>query len=243
MNNKYKHIGETKKKFVEKMFDDISSKYDFFNRLTTFYIDQYWRSKFINKLNLQENNNVLDIATGTGDVIIQICKKNQTIIGTGYDCSQNMLDIASSKSKKKKLDKIDYIHGYAENLPFKDNSMDIVTISFGIRNFNNYEKAISEIYRVLKPNGKLAILEFCKPKINFFHYIFSFYFKKVLPIIGRIMTGQKIFDYLPESVNNFFSKDELTKQLEKLNFKKDLVSDLTFGVCSIIIVKKIKITS
>ena len=89
-----------------------------------------------------------------------------------------MLDIASSKSKKKNLDKIDYVHGYAENLPFKDNSMDIVTISFGIRNFNNYEQAISEIYRVLKPNGKLAILEFCKPKINFFHHLFSFYFKK-----------------------------------------------------------------
>ena len=80
MRNKYKHIGESKKKFVEKMFDDISSKYDFFNRLTTFYIDQYWRNKFINKLNLQENNNVLDIATGTGDVIIQICKKIKLLL-------------------------------------------------------------------------------------------------------------------------------------------------------------------
>tara|TARA_B100000614_G_scaffold262253_1_gene294915 strand:- start:10366 stop:11088 length:723 start_codon:yes stop_codon:yes gene_type:complete len=238
MDNKYQHIGKDKKKFVEKMFDNISFKYDFFNRLTTFYIDQYWRSQFINKLNLQSNLKVLDIATGTGDVIIQICKRDETIKGVGFDCSQNMLNIAKNKSKRKKLNQIDYIYGFAEELPFKDNSIDIVTISFGIRNFNNYELALNEIKRVLKPNGKLAILEFCKPKNNFFNYIFSFYFKKILPLIGKLLTGEKIFDYLPESVNNFFTRNGLIKKIEEAGFKNLFSKNLTFGVCSIIISKK-----
>ena len=239
MNNKYDHIGKDKKKFVENMFDNISFKYDFFNRLTTFFIDQYWRNKFINKINLKKNSSVLDIATGTGDVVIQICNKYESTNGVGFDCSKNMLEIARNKSKTKKLDKIEYIHGYAESLPFNDNSFDIVTISFGIRNFNNYEKALDEINRVLKPEGSLAILEFCRQKNSIFQSLFSFYFNKIIPIIGKVLTGQKIFDYLPESVNNFFSLDELSKKINKHGFKTISSKNLTFGICSILISKKL----
>ena len=240
MNNKYKHIGKDKKKFVENMFDNISFKYDFFNRLTTFFIDQYWRNKFIKNLYLKNNLKVLDIATGTGDVIIQICKKDKSISGTGFDCSHNMLKIARNKSKIKNLSDIEYIHGYAENLPFKDDSFDIITISFGIRNFNNYEKALNEMNRILKPGGKLAILEFCRPKNSIFQTLFSFYFNKIIPLIGKVLTGEKIFDYLPESVNNFFSKNELLEKIETFGFRSTDAKNLTFGICSIVIGTKSK---
>ena len=238
MNNKYTHTGDDKKKFVQTMFDKISPKYDFFNHLTTFYIDKYWRYQFIKKLNLKGNLHVLDLATGTGDVIIKICSKNANIKGIGLDCSENMLEIAKIKSKNKISSDIEYVYGFAEKLPFKDNSLDIITISFGIRNFNNYEQALKEIKRVLKPNGILAILEFCKPKNNLFQLLFTFYFNNIIPIIGRILTSEKLFDYLPESVNNFFSKDELIQKLNEFGFSKSFSKDLTFGICSIIISKK-----
>jgi demethylmenaquinone methyltransferase / 2-methoxy-6-polyprenyl-1,4-benzoquinol methylase len=235
MDNKYKHIGNDKKKFVQTMFDKISFKYDFFNHLTTFYIDKYWRYQFIKKLDVKDNMKILDIATGTGDVIINICSKNKSIKGIGFDCSQNMLDIAENKSKTKKLDNVEYIQGYAENLPFNDASIDIITISFGMRNFNNYEEALKEIKRILKPNGTLAILEFCKSKNSLFQSIFSFYFNNIIPIIGKVLTGERIFDYLPESVNNFFSVSELSKKIKNIQFKNIYNKNLTFGICSIII--------
>ena len=234
MNNKYTHVGKDKKHFVQTMFDKISFKYDFFNHLATFYIDKYWRYQFIKKLNITDNMNILDIATGTGDVIIKICSKNKNIKGIGFDCSQNMLDIAKNKSKIKKIHNIEYVQGYAESLPFKDNSIDIVTISFGMRNFNNYEDALKEINRILKPNGTLAILEFCRPKNSLFQTLFSFYFNKIIPIIGKLLTGEKVFDYLPESVNNFFSKTELSKKIGTFGFRNTYTKNLTFGICSII---------
>ena len=235
MDNKYTHTGKDKKKFVQNMFDKISFKYDFFNHLSTFYIDKYWRYQFIKKLDINDHMNILDIATGTGDVIIKICSENQNISGIGFDCSQNMLDVAKNKSKIKQIDNIEYIHGYAETLPFKDNSIDIVTIAFGMRNFNNYEDALNEINRILKPNGTLAILEFCRPKNSLYQTLFSFYFNKIIPMIGKILTGEKIFDYLPESVNNFFSITELSKKIEKFGFKSTYSKNFTFGICSIMI--------
>ena len=238
MSNKYTHIGKDKKDFVQTMFDKISFKYDFFNHLATFYIDKYWRYQFIRRLNVKTEMNVLDIATGTGDVIIKICTKNKDINGIGFDCSQNMLEMAKNKSKKKKIANLKYIHGYAEKLPFENNSIDIITISFGMRNFSNYEDALKEINRVLKPNGTLAILEFCRPKNSLFQKLFSFYFNNIIPIIGKILTGEKLFDYLPESVNNFFSKNELLEKIESFGFKNTYAKNLTFGICSIIIGSK-----
>ncbi|MAR15410.1 MAG: bifunctional demethylmenaquinone methyltransferase/2-methoxy-6-polyprenyl-1,4-benzoquinol methylase UbiE [Candidatus Marinimicrobia bacterium] len=241
MKNKYKHIGKDKKDFVQTMFDKISFKYDFFNHLATFYIDKYWRYQFIRRLNIKKGMNVLDIATGTGDVIIKICKKNENVNGFGFDCSQNMLEMAKNKSKNKKITNVEYMHGYAEKLPFESNSIDIVTISFGIRNFNNYEDALKEINRVLKPNGTLAILEFCRLRNSLFQKLFSFYFNNIIPIIGKILTGEKIFDYLPESVNNFFSKNELLEKIEAFGFKSTYAKNLTFGICSIVIGSKSKL--
>ena len=137
MDNKYSHIGHDKKNFVQNMFDKISPKYDFFNHLTTFYIDKYWRNRFIKKLHIKNNATIVDIATGTGDIIIQICKNND-INGIGLDCSKKMLEIANTKSKKKDISNLKFIHGYAEKLPFENDSIDMITISFGFRNFNDY---------------------------------------------------------------------------------------------------------
>ena len=237
MNNKYSHIGDNKKNFVQNMFDKISPKYDFFNRFTTFYIDTYWRNKFINKLKIKKDMSIVDIATGTGDIIIQICKKND-VQGIGFDCSKKMLELADNKAKKKNLNEIKFIHGYAEKLPFENNSIDIITISFGFRNFNNYEDALKEIHRVLKPNGKIALLEFCRPKNSLFQKIFSFYFNKIIPVIGKILTGEKIFDYLPESVNNFFSITELEQKIKMHQIDNIKKQNLTFGICSILIGQK-----
>jgi len=240
MNNKYSHTGENKKNFVQNMFDKISSKYDSFNHLTTFYIDKYWRYKFIKLLNIKNKSKIADIATGTGDIIIQISKKYD-IDGTGVDCSKKMLEIAQNKANKQTINNLTFIHGYAEKLPFKDNSIDIITISFGFRNFNDYETALSEFNRVLKPGGKLAILEFCRPKNSLFQKIFLFYFNKIIPIVGKILTGEKIFDYLPESVNNFFSTKELSQKLQDYKFDNIFNKNLTFGICSIIMGKKINV--
>ena len=240
MDNKYTHVGKDKKQFVQIMFDKISFKYDFFNHLATFYIDKYWRYQFIRRLNIKQGMDILDIATGTGDVIIKICRKNKSVNGFGFDCSHNMLEIAKNKSKKKKIENVEYIHGYAEKLPFENNSVDIITISFGMRNFSNYEDALKEINRVLKPNGTLAILEFCRPKNSLFQKLFSFYFNNIIPIIGKILTGEKLFDYLPESVNNFFSKNELLEKIETFGFRSTDAKNLTFGICSIVIGTKFK---
>ena len=240
MNNKYSHTGENKKNFVQNMFDKISSKYDSFNHLTTFYIDKYWRYKFIKLLNIKNKSKIADIATGTGDIIIQISKKYD-IDGIGVDCSKKMLEIAQNKANKQTINNLTFIHGYAEKLPFKDNSIDIITISFGFRNFNDYETALSEFNRVLKPGGKLAILELCRPKNSLFQKIFSFYFNKIIPIVGKILTGERIFDYLPESVNNFFSTKELSQKLQDYKFDNIFNKNLTFGICSIIMGKKINV--
>ena len=240
MDNKYSHIGHDKKNFVQNMFDKISPKYDFFNHLTTFYIDKYWRNRFIKKLHIKKDATIVDIATGTGDIIIQICK-NKVVNGVGLDCSKKMLEIANTKSKKKDISNLKFIHGYAEKLPFENDSIDMITISFGFRNFNDYETALNEIYRGLKPEGKLAVLEFCRPKNSLFQKIFSFYFNKIIPIIGKILTGEKIFDYLPESVNNFFSASELKEKLNTYKFNNIIKQDLTFGICSILVGQKINV--
>ena len=134
------HTGKDKKKFVEKMFDDISPHYDILNRILSFGIDKYWRKKLIKSMNIQTGQSILDIATGTGDVIFSINKKYE-VHSTGLDISKKMLDIANMKLNKNKINNISFIHGDAENLPMEDNSYDHICISFGFRNLGNYDKA------------------------------------------------------------------------------------------------------
>jgi len=159
----FTHQGQEKKEFVRKMFDDISPSYDFLNHFLSLGIDIYWRKIFIKKIEIQEGNTILDVACGTGDVGFEILRKHSVSI-TGVDLSPKMVKLAQEKTKKRNLNNITFIEGDAENLSIESNSIDCLTISYGFRNISNYEKALEEFYRVLKPGGKLGILEFSKPK-------------------------------------------------------------------------------
>jgi len=228
------HTGKDKKKFVEKMFDDISPHYDVLNRTLSFGIDKYWRKKLIQSMNISDGQRILDVATGTGDVLFEIHKRHD-VVSTGLDISKKMLDIANMKLKKIKNEntQIEFIHGDAEKLPMEDNLYDHVSISFGFRNLGDYDAALKEFYRVLKPGGKLSILEFSKSKTKFFNTIFQIYFNKILPKLASLISRADAYRYLPESVKYFPDETQISKFLDNNNFI-DISSDsLTLGVATI----------
>ena len=235
--SEFLHRGDGKKKLVQKMFDDISSHYDFLNHFLSLGIDKYWRRKFLKLLPFSKTTKVLDVATGTGDISFAIRKKFECPI-IGLDYSNNMLNIARSKAEKMNTSDIKFIQGDAEALPFDDNSFDIITISYGFRNLGNFKNALNEFHCVLKPNGTLGILEFSKSKYKIFSICFNIYFHYILPFIGKLISGSNAYKYLPESVVEFASRDELLKLMKKTNFQKCYMSDLTFGITTIFIGKK-----
>ena len=232
MTAQFKHQGQDKKKYVKQMFNDISGQYDRFNFLSSFGIDRYWRNSLINQVPLSSENSLLDVATGTGDVAFSIYKKYKAYV-TGIDIASNMIAIAKKKSKKYKTEKIKFLEGDAENLPFNNSYFNVITISFGFRNLGSYNTALSEFYRLLKPNGKIAILEFSKPKSGWFSLLFDFYFNKVVPRIGAALSRKDAFLYLPESVDHFLKRDELCDLMKNAGFENVKYSDYTFGVATI----------
>ena len=235
--NEFTHKGKTKKEFVKYIFNDISSTYDFLNHFLSFGIDIIWRKKFIKSLHFSNGDKVLDVATGTGDVAFAIRKKYKTDI-MGLDLSVNMLEIAKKKSKKLKVDDIDFIEGDAESLPFNDNTFDKLVISYGLRNLGDCKKGLEEFYRVLKPNGKLGILEFLRPKSTIMAKIFKFYFNNILPRIASLFSNSKAYRYLPESVENFISPDELKILLKEVGFHDVSSKNMSFGITTIVNAKK-----
>ena len=226
------HTGKDKKKFVEKMFDDISTHYDVLNRVLSFGIDKYWRKKLIKSMDIVDGQSVLDIATGTGDVIFAINKKYQ-VTSTGLDISKNMLNVANMKLRKSKYKNITFVHGDAENLPIKDNTYDHICISFGFRNLGDYNVALKEFYRVLKPGGTLSILEFSQSKSKLFNIIFKLYFNKILPRIASFISRADAYRYLPESVKYFPNQTKINDFLVNNKFRDVQFHSLTFGVSTI----------
>lgn len=224
---------ESKKKQVEQMFDNISENYDFLNRLLSFNIDIYWRNRLEKKVGRNNPGKILDVATGTADLAIEHAKKTKAQI-TGLDLSQKMLNYGQVKVNKKGLqERIKLIKGDAENLPFHDEEYDMVTVSFGVRNFENLEKGISEMGRVLKKGGKLLILEFSKPS-GLFAPFFMFYFKKILPNIGKLISGDsKAYTYLPNSVDTMPCGKDMTNLMMKNGFKESNFKKYTSGVVTI----------
>ena len=233
----FSHSGNEKKEFVEKMFDDISNKYDFLNHFLSFGIDIYWRNKFINKLNIKNGSTVLDVACGTGDIGFNILKNNKINL-INIDISKNMLSIAKKKACKKNINNIQFIHGDAEKLPIDDNSIDFLTISYGFRNTSNHKIALSEFHRVLKPGGTLGILEFSIPKSKIMGKLFKFYFHKILPKIASLFSQKNAYKYLPESVDFFPSRKKIYNLINKAGFKNVNFFDLTFGISTIFLGKK-----
>ncbi len=233
---KFIHQGKEKKKYVKQMFNDISSTYDFINIISSFGIDRYWRNRLINTIKLSPNDRLLDVATGTGDVAFGFLKKYKSSI-IGLDIAKNMIDIAKQKSKKYSKD-ITFIVGDAEKMDFDNNYFNALTISFGFRNIGEYDTALSEFYRVLDKNGKIAILEFSKPTSKWFTPLFNFYFNKVIPLIGAILSRKDAYLYLPESVDHFLSREDVCNKMSNAGFNNISYKDYTFGVATLYIGEK-----
>jgi demethylmenaquinone methyltransferase/2-methoxy-6-polyprenyl-1,4-benzoquinol methylase len=231
----YNKDTESKKQQVTGMFDKIAPYYDFLNRFLSLGIDVIWRRKAIKKLKGLKADQILDIATGTADLAIEAAEtlKPKSIIG--MDISAEMLKIGDGKILKKGLDKIITLEtGDSENLKYNTDQFDIITAAFGVRNFENLEKGLSEMYRVLKPGGTMMILEFSKPKVFPLKQVFNIYFSTLLPLIGKLKSkDDRAYKYLYESVQAFPDYNDFTSILQKIGFKNNEWKALSFGICSI----------
>lgn len=230
----YSQSADTKKQQVAQMFDNVASRYDFLNHLLSLGIDRYWRWYAINQLKSIMPRRILDIATGTGDLAIAALRLKPDHI-TGIDISDGMLELGRKKIAQRNMtDKITLLNNDAENLSFDNHSFDAITSAFGVRNFENLEKGLAELYRVLKPNGKLVIVEFAKPKIFPIKQLFSFYFRYILPFIGRFFSNdQRAYTYLPESVQAFPEREAFVAILQKSGFQSAKFTPLSFGICAV----------
>ena len=235
----YKEEQSAKKVQVAKMFDSISRNYDFLNHFLSLGIDKGWRRKAIRLLKPLQPKQVLDVATGTGDFAIEALNLDPDKI-TGVDISEGMLEIGRKKIVKRELsDKIELLKGDSENLPFGENNFDAVTVAFGVRNFENLEKGLKEILRVMRPGAMLVVLEFSKPRRFPFKQFYNFYFKFILPKIGRLVSKDKAaYTYLPESVEAFPDGAKFENILTKVGFKNTTCVSLTFGISSIYTARK-----
>ena len=225
---------KSKKEEVEQMFDNISVKYDFLNHFLSLGIDKIWRKKAVKELQEVSPRKILDIATGTGDFAIANMKLQPEEI-VGIDISNGMLEVGRKKMRKKKLDHIITMkQADSENLPFDDDYFDGLTVGFGVRNFENLEKGLSEMLRVLRPGGKAVILEFSKPKKFPIKQSFTFYSKYVIPILGKsISKDEKAYAYLPESVEAFPEGKQFENILIKLDYKNVKSSLVSGGIATI----------
>ncbi len=235
----YKDRKDNKKTQVAEMFNQISPKYDLLNHLLSLGIDILWRKKAIKILKKYKPKTILDVATGTGDFAIESLAVNPDKV-IGVDISEGMLDVGKKKVLKMNLqDKITLQYGDSEAMPFEDNSFDAIIASFGVRNFENLEKGLSEFNRVLKKDGVAIILEFSKPKVFPFKQVYSLYFKYILPVIGKtISKDSSAYTYLPESVKAFPDGQDFLSILKGLEFKNTKCKELTFGISSIYIGEK-----
>lgn len=223
-----------KKQQVRTMFNDIAHRYDFLNHFLSAGIDYSWRRKAIRLLGKNKPKVILDVATGTGDLSIEAIKINPTKI-VGIDIAEDMLEIGRQKIIKKNLSEIISLHtGDSEDIQFEDFYFDAVMVSFGVRNFENLEKGLSEMFRVLKKDGQVMILEFSKPQKFPVKQFYNFYFRYILPFLGRIISGDaSAYTYLPDSVGKFPAGKDFTQLLEKVGFANTQHIPLTFGIASI----------
>ena len=220
------------KRLVTKVFQDVSSKYDMMNDLMSLGIHRLWKKKFINWLNPQKNTTLIDVASGTGDIAKLFLEKIE-YKGFVYCVDENMEMLNLNKKKFKEISKIKYFCNNAEKLPFKSNYFDYYTISFGLRNVENINKALKEAYRVLKPGGRFLCLEFSKVKNKTLNKIYKNYSKSI-PIVGKFIVGKsEPYEYLINSIENFHSQDSLFKQIKKHNFINVSYRNLSAGIVAI----------
>ncbi len=230
----YNNESTSKKEEVAEMFNNISKRYDFLNHFLSLGIDKIWRRKGIKQLREVQPKKILDIATGTGDFAIAALVLKPTEI-IGVDISQGMLDVGIEKMKRKGVDNVIQMRiGDSEQLPFEDGYFDALTVGFGVRNYENLEKGLTDMLRVLRPGGKAIILEFSKPKKFPMKQLFGFYSKRIIPFFGkRISKDERAYAYLPESVAAFPEGKEFTDILEKIGYVGVSAQTVSGGIATI----------
>ncbi len=231
----YQNESTAKKQQVASMFDTISGTYDFLNHLMSLGIDRLWRKKAISLLKKDRPQLLLDVATGTGDFAIEAIRQLNPKKIIGVDISKGMLEEAQKKIAKKELGhQYEVQLGDSEKLPFGDEKFDAVTVAFGVRNFENLEKGLADIWRVTKSGGKVVVLEFSKPKVFPVRQLYHFYFHQITPFIGKLFSkDRRAYEYLPESVERFPDGAEFTNLLEKIGFRETICRPQLFGICTI----------
>lgn len=224
-----------KKEQVAQMFDNIAHKYDFLNHFLSMNIDKAWRKKAIRLVAESNPQKILDIATGTGDLAIKTAQTITVKHITGIDISKGMLELGKEKVKKAGLsDTIHFELGDAENILFPDNTFDAAMVSFGVRNFENLDKGLSEIHRVLQKGGRLVVLEFSQPTAFPVKQLYRFYSYKILPVFGRLFSRDtRAYTYLPESVEAFPFATAFTDRMAKAGFVDNKQEKLSFGIATI----------
>lgn len=231
----YTDSSAAKKEQVAAMFNNISTTYDFLNHTLSLGIDTLWRKKAIQELIEDQPQSILDVATGTGDFAFEAIKTLKPKHIIGVDISEGMLAIADAKITKRNMNHIFEVRmGDSEKLLFKDNEFDAVTSAYGVRNFENLEKGLSDILRVLKPGGKVIILEFSKPRIFPIKQGYHFYFNHIVPTIGKLFSkDSSAYTYLPASVASFPEGNCFTSKMQEIGFRNTKCKPLAFGICSI----------
>ena len=224
------------------MFDKISCKYDLLNKVLSLGIDRKWRAKALSLLLPVKPVDMLDVATGTGDMAFMAEQILSPKAITGIDLSAGMLEVAIkrlSASKKESATSIKFLKGDAENLPFENDSFDAATVTFGVRNFGDLHQGLKEMQRVLRPGAPIVVLEFTKPRIFPFRQLFDIYFRHILPLIGSWTSGDgRAYKYLYESVQAFPDYDAFNKELLKAGFERPSYTTLSLGICAIYIAYK-----
>lgn len=226
---------ESKRTQVRRMFNSIAPYYDKICHILSFNIDRLWRKRLVKLVAEREPTTIVDIATGTGDVAISMAKQIPNTQIVGIDLSEKMLKVAEQKIERLNIkSNIRLLCEDAENLSFPSNSFDVVTISFGIRNFENIDKGLSEFHRILREGGSLFVMEFSTPKHKVFNTLYRFYLKQILPVIGRaISKDNKAYSYLPESIIEFYQEDEFIRLLQNIGFDNCSAISLSNGIAHI----------
>jgi demethylmenaquinone methyltransferase/2-methoxy-6-polyprenyl-1,4-benzoquinol methylase len=235
----YRDSSAGKKEQIATMFDRIAPKYDFLNHILSFGIDKIWRRKAIRLISVESPETILDVATGTGDFAIAALKSGAKKI-TGIDISKEMVAAGCAKVNKLGLHgSIELITGDSEKIQFADQSFDVATVAFGVRNFENLGKGLDELFRVLKKGGMLCVLEFSKPRNPVVRFFYNFYSNKVMPGIGRVVSGDPAaYTYLPESVEGFPDGEKFITFMKNSGFNQVREYRLTFGIATIYIGRK-----
>ncbi len=225
---------------IQQMFGAIAPRYDFLNRLLSFGIDRRWRTKAVRLLKYREGSRILDVATGTGDVALEIALRTpDSVTITGADFCKEMVDLGMVKvAASPYANRIDLKVAPCEDLPFANETFDSITIAFGIRNVVDRKLGLAEMWRVLRPGGRMIILEFSTPRSLLFRQLYYFYFRRLLPVVGGMFSRYNAYKYLPDSVLEFPSQEEFSRMIADAGFRNIHLHELTFGIATIYVGEK-----